>query len=94
MKVFNRSLLNDFMERHVDIRGPLESWIAELEEATWATPVELKERYPSASIIDGHTVVFNIKGNRYRVAVTIDYQEGIVVADRIGTHDEYDGWQF
>lgn len=94
MKVLNKSLLNDFMGNHADIREPLKSWVAELEEAEWASPADLKGRFPSASIISGHFAIFNIKGNSYRVAVTIDYRSGIIVTDRIGTHAEYMKWRF
>ena len=68
--------------------------MAEAEEAEWDIPLDVKERYPSASIIGGGRVVFNIKGNRYRLDTKISYKNQTVLIKRIGTHAEYDEWIF
>lgn len=69
------------------------SWIAEVEEANWKTMQDIKQRYVHASIISGDRVVFNIKGNKYRVEAKISLEFGIVRLTRIGTHAEYTKWQ-
>jgi mRNA interferase HigB len=68
----------------------LHSWHAEALKATWRTPHDIKERYPSASICGSNRVVFNVGGNRYRLVVEVQYQAGIVWVKFVGTHDEYD----
>ncbi|MGD0575261.1 MAG: type II toxin-antitoxin system HigB family toxin [Anaerolineales bacterium] len=92
MRVVNLRLIHQFSAAHPDCKSALDSWVAELQEAEWKTPVDLKRRYPSASVLRGKRVVFNIKGNRYRALTLIDYESGIVIVKELGTHAEYDGW--
>ncbi len=92
MKVLNIRLVHEFSLTHPDAKGALDSWVAELEEAEWETPIDLKARYPSASILGGKRVVFNIKGNRYRALAMIDYESKLVIMKELGTHAEYDEW--
>jgi mRNA interferase HigB len=93
MRVINKKLVNQFSEEHADARGPLSAWVAELEDSNWETPIDLKSRYPSASFLGDKQVVFNIKGNSYRALAVVDYQSGIAIVKRIGTHSEYDKWE-
>ena len=90
MRVFNRSTVRTFADAHADARQPLLAWFAEVEAATWARPEDIKVRYPSASIVNDERVVFNIKGNKYRVVVAIKYDFFAVYIRFIGTHREYD----
>ncbi len=80
------------MRGHLEVEKPVQAWLAEARNATWKTPHELKEQYANASILKGGRVVFNLKGNKYRLVVRIDYRMQIVRIEKIGTHDEYDGW--
>jgi len=84
--------LDAFTQAHADVKGQVEAWLAEVRDSSWATPHELKARYPRASMLSGNRVVFNLKGNRYRLLVRVNYKNGIVVVERIGTHAEYDDW--
>jgi len=68
----------------------LKSWYQEAERSQWRTPNEIKAEYPSASILAENRVVFNIKGNTYRLIVKINYDYGAVWIRFIGTHAEYD----
>lgn len=61
-----------------------------MENATWTGPADIKARYPTASFVNDDRVVFNIKGNRYRVVVAIKYEFFAVYIRFIGTHAEYD----
>ena len=90
MKVLNKKIIIEFYEKHTDVREYLLSWIAELEDADWDTPIELKERYPSASILKNNRVVFNIAGNKYRLIVSIDYIRQACFVKFVGTHQQYD----
>ena len=82
--------LDAFKRTHADSRGPLDAWQKEVEAASWNGPQEVKDRYPSASFLADNRVIFNIKGNTYRLVVKARYQNGIVFIEWIGTHAEYD----
>ena len=90
MRVFTRRTLREFWERHPDARESLETWYQVAERADWSSPAGVKERYPSASIIADNRVVFNIKGNDYRLVVNINYRRRAVYIRFIGSHAEYD----
>jgi mRNA interferase HigB len=90
MRIFSRSTLREFWQQHADSEHALKSWYQETERSHWRTPGEVKAEYPSASILAGNRVVFNIKGNTYRVIVKINYDYGVVWVRFIGTHAEYD----
>ena len=94
MRVVGRKRLYDFCRRYPDARPAVDALLAELEEATWRTSNELKAQYGSASILGKNRVVFNLRGNRYRVDVKMSYQLQETLIVRIGTHEEYDDWQF
>jgi mRNA interferase HigB len=94
MRLIGAPLLAEFAERHPDARQDLEAWRLEVQAATWSNPHELKARYPKATLVGGRDVVFNIRHNRYRLHVTVDYQSGSVIVRRAGTHAEYDRWTF
>lgn len=92
MRLVGREKLQEFQRRHADVRPWISAWLVEVEAAGWRSPQELKERYPSASIINDQVVVFNVKGNSYRMEVRISYQAQVVSVGRWGTHAEYDKW--
>jgi mRNA interferase HigB len=93
MKLLGKSKLRDFMEKHAEARSQLESWEAEVEVTEWKTPLDLKSRYPKASVVGSQQVIFDICGNKYRLWVTVAYQTGIVLIKEVGTHNEYDRWK-
>ena len=73
-----------------DVEQSLKSWHREADKAKWESPHDIKKAFPSASIINDSIVVFNIKGNRYRLIVKINYPFSIIWIKFIGTHSEYD----
>ncbi|MFM0595364.1 type II toxin-antitoxin system HigB family toxin [Paraburkholderia dilworthii] len=87
--VAKRPLLN-FGERHPEVRQQLMAWHDETAKATWVSPQDIKNRYASASFVGRNRVVFNLKGNDYRLIVAIAYSVGVVYIKFIGTHAEYD----
>lgn len=93
MKLVGLNLLKDFQDSHVEIRSQLDAWVSEVEDAQWQSPQEVKDRYATASILDNNRVVFNIKGNKFRLLVQISYKLQIVRIQRIGTHAEYSKWK-
>jgi mRNA interferase HigB len=89
MRLLGKPKLGDFARRHADIRSPLEAWICELEAAEWRGPADIKARYPTASFLTENRVIFNIKGNKYRVETKVNYEIDVVLVTWIGTHAEY-----
>lgn len=67
----------------------LQAWYADVKQATWKSPADIKSVYRNASIVANNRVVFNIKGNSYRLVAAIQYEFGIVYIRFVGTHDEY-----
>ena len=93
MRLAGRLLLEEFGRAYPDIRGAVEAWVAEIRHASWKSPNELKSQYGSASILGGGRVVFNLRGNTYRLLARFDYVNQQCLVERIGTHAEYDSWQ-
>ena len=90
MKVVGRNRLDAFCEKHADARRWIENWLSEVEVSSWTTPQEIKKRYASASFLAKNIVIFNTKGNDYRLEVIVAYQTAVVAVVWIGTHAEYD----
>jgi mRNA interferase HigB len=90
MIIVGRDQLTAFGDDHADARKWIENWIADTELASWATPHEVRDRYPSVSFLGGGLAIFNVKGNQYRMETRIAYQTKVIVVEWIGTHAEYD----
>lgn len=89
MRVISRRKLREFWERHPDAESPLSAWFREAERDRWTKPADVKAKYRNASFV-GDRVVFNIKGNDYRLIVRVDYPHQIVFVRFVGTHKDYD----
>ena len=90
MNVISKRTLIQFYKRHPQAKSALEVWHADARKAEWSTPDDIKMVYSSASFLKDNRVVFNIKGNDFRLIVHIDYKRKIVRVKFIGTHSEYD----
>lgn len=90
MRIISRKLLVEFWDDHPDAKQALEVWYREALAATWSSPQEIKQRYPKASILPRDRVVFDIKGNSYRLVVIVIYRFGTIYLRFVGTHAEYD----
>lgn len=90
MKIIATRPLKSFWESHPDAEQPLKAWVDEAGKAAWSSPQDIKGRYRSASFLKNNRVVFNIKGNDYRLIVAVAYRVGIVYIKFVGTHAEYD----
>lgn len=93
LRVIGRETLNVFCRQHADVRSQVNAWLAEVRATKWHNPADLKERYPSASLLENDRVVFNLKGNKYRLVVKVGYRSQVVRVLKIGTHAEYDKWK-
>lgn len=94
MKVLGRDKLTDFMRRHASSKKALEAWYAEAERSSWQRPQDIKNRFSSADVLADNRVIFNIKGNHFRLVVKVRYQGGIVVVEWVGTHADYSKQKF
>jgi mRNA interferase HigB len=82
--------LKAFWQRHPAAEQPLKAWFEEASKAAWTQPSDIKVQYRSASILKNRRMMFNIKGNEYRLVVAIAYRLQIVYVKFIGTHQQYD----
>lgn len=90
MRVIAVSTLRDFWQRHPDAEQPLRAWYEEATSAAWTQPANIKAQYRSASVLKNRRVVFNIKGNDYRLIVAVAYRLQVVYVKFVGTHRDYD----
>ncbi|KKP36975.1 MAG: hypothetical protein UR23_C0009G0005 [Candidatus Roizmanbacteria bacterium GW2011_GWA2_32_13] len=92
MKLIGKDVLYKFKSLYAEVRSQIDSWEAEAEAAQWKTPLDIKRRYATASFLKNNQVVFNIKGNKYRLLVKVNYENKIVLIIKAGTHKEYMRW--
>lgn len=90
MRIIALSTLRDFWVKHPDALEPLAAWHAVASRVCWASPADIKAAYRNASFIAGNRVVFNIKGNDYRLVVAMHYNRQIAYIRFVGTHRQYD----
>lgn len=90
MRIIARRTLREFWNKYPDSQKSLILWFKKVEAARWDNPKDLKKQFSIASILNDNRVVFNIKGNKYRVVVRINYELKILWIRFIGTHTEYD----
>jgi len=90
VRVIAKSTLRTFWEKHADCEQQLKSWFSEMEKSNWSSINQLKAEFPSASILPENRVIFNIKGNNYRLIVKFNFEYVLCWIQFIGTHAEYD----
>lgn len=90
MRIIAFSTLRTFWEKHPDAEMPLRVWYAEASRADWRTPADIKAAYRNASFTANNRVVFNIKGNDYRLVVAVHYDRGQMFVRFVGNHRQYD----
>jgi mRNA interferase HigB len=90
MRIIAKRTLREFWERYPEAKEPLLAWYREVEKQDWDRPADVKAKYGGASIVGDNRVVFNIKGNDYRLVVKINYPYRVVYIRFVGTHAEYD----
>jgi mRNA interferase HigB len=90
LRIISKKILREFWTNYPDIEQSLKSWYKEAEDSSWENFNQLKDQYPSASILNDNRVCFNIKGNKYRLIVRINFEYQMMWIRFIGTHSEYD----
>lgn len=94
MRIFTKRTLRKYWNNHPETEQHLRTWYQTAVHADWNNPNELKATYGNASVIGEGLVVFNIKGNHYRLIVKIDYERKFIFVRFLGTHAEYDDLDF
>ncbi len=90
MRLISKKTILNFISLYPETEQSLLSWHKEAKGAKWTSPLDIKLKYPSASILNNNRVVFNLKGNNYRLIVRVNYFSKIVWIRFIGTHSQYD----
>ena len=90
MRVIGIDILDRCRKKHAEVRDQLEAWLEDAQRANWRDPLHVIESYANARTIRPDRIVFNIKGNKYRLVVKLNYQAGIAQIRWAGTHAEYD----
>lgn len=90
MRVVGREKLARFCSAHPEARNWIARWLGEAEAATWENPQVIRDRFPAASFLAENQVIFNVKGNSFRLEVVVAYRTGTVQVVWAGTHAQYD----
>jgi mRNA interferase HigB len=90
MHIVTKKTLKNFWLTHADAEKPLRAWFHEAKAVRWRSFRDVKIDYPTADVLPGNRVIFDVKGNPYRLIVKIHYNTGYVYVRFIGTHAEYD----
>ena len=96
MRIIARRTLKQFVEARRGYKDQgalklaLDAWFDEVRKAHWKSTVDVKRLYATASVVTADRIVFNIKGNDYRLVVAVDFEKAIVWIKWIGTHRDYD----
>ena len=90
MRIIALGKLRDFWNKHPRAEVPLRSWYAEASRAEWKTPADVKAAHRNVSFLPNNRVIFNIKGNDYRLVLAVHYNKGRMFIRFVGTHQEYD----
>lgn len=89
MRVLGTNHLFDFSVKHPPTRSWIRTWLADVRQVGWANSHAIKAMYPAASFLPQNLVIFNVKGNEYRMVTQVAYRTQILVVKWIGTHDAY-----
>lgn len=90
MRIIAKSTLRNFWKSHPDAEQALKAWYEEARKAEWSSFQDIKKQFGTASIVGNDRIVFNIKGNNYRLVVLILFLRGKAFIRFVGTHREYD----
>lgn len=90
MRIISIRTLREFWKRHPHSEVPLRGWYAEVSSADWKTPADIKAAQRNVSFLANNRLVFNIKGNDFRLVVAVRYSQGLMFIRFVGTHADYD----
>ena len=90
MRITNEHILDRFAKRHADVDPALKRWARVAKSQSWLTPQHVRDLHSNARPIGGNRLIFNIKGNDYRLVIEVNYEKQSIRIRFIGTHAEYD----
>jgi mRNA interferase HigB len=90
LKILAKKILRDFWESNPEVEDQLKSWYQEAFKSSWPNPNYVKDEFPNSRLIPNNRVIFNIKGNQYRLIVRVNYKYQMIYVRFIGTHEDYD----
>jgi mRNA interferase HigB len=94
MNVISWKTLDKFIRKYTDARGQILTWYHKTKSSIWSGPQDIKNEYRHVDFLKNNIVIFNIKGNSYRLVVKVSYKNKIVYIKWIGTHSEYEKQKF
>ena len=83
MKIVGKKMLDEFKKKYSEVGSQIDSWYSEVSLADWIKPLDIKQRYRTASFLPNNHVIFNLKGNKYRLLVQVSYKNKIVLIKKI-----------
>ncbi|MFW5804339.1 MAG: type II toxin-antitoxin system HigB family toxin [bacterium] len=89
-RIFSKSTLREYWETHPETEQYLKTWYDIAMNSNWKNPNDVKQTYATASILKNERIVFNIKGNSFRLIVKLNFEKQWIFVRFIGTHSEYD----
>jgi mRNA interferase HigB len=89
MRIYSKKTLDEFGKTHADVANVLQGWYRVAKSAKWQNIQDVKQSCSASADAAGRFTVFNIKGNKYRLIVSIDYERQIINIKYILTHAEY-----
>lgn len=94
MRIYGLDRMQEFSRKHANAKPALMAWHTVVEHADWRTTHDIKAQFGRADFLARNRVIFNIKGNHYRLLAKVNFLAGIVLVEWIGTHAEYDKQTF
>jgi len=89
-RIIAKRTLREFWEKHADSEQYLKTWYDTVKSSNWESPNDVKRTYAHASILKDNRIVFNIKGNDYRLVAKFNFERKWAFIRFIGTHADYD----
>ena len=89
MKIIGLSRLSIYTAAHADCRSWITNWICDIRASSWTNTHDIRAKYPTASFLGANVVIFNVRGNNYRLVTRIAFNTGILSVIWIGNHAEY-----
>jgi mRNA interferase HigB len=89
-RIFAKSTLREYWKKYPETEQYLKTWYDTAMNCDWRTPSDVRRNYANASILKSGRIVFNIKGNSYRLVTKFNFEKQWIFIRFIGTHSEYD----
>lgn len=90
MHIITRSKLVEFWKKHPLAEVGLTTWYQKVKSAKWKSLHDIKKDFPTADLIGENRVIFDIKGNDYRMICLVFIKGQKVYVRFVGTHSQYD----